>query len=123
VVGASTVSLPFGSPPLPFEALDSETGAYVKIEKPQDAHSLFNSWSVADRLANERRFLYAQNAEILGYIIEPAFQDVLKRKFFCDKYPSVPPFKGSFDDIPEWWITAVSIIEKAIDDAYKYVRR
>jgi len=69
------------------------------------------------------RYEYAQYAEIGSFIIDKSLEDVIKRKIYCDKYPSVPPFPGAYDDQPEWWILAVNTIEHAITEASKYVRR
>jgi hypothetical protein len=123
----SIASRSFSHPQLPFEALDSEKGSYVKINSAYDAHALFNSWRWTDEigrtLGSERRFTFAQNAGILPFIVSSDFQDVIGRKLFCDKYPSVPPFAGSYDDMPTWWIMSVGIIENATNEASKYMRR
>ena len=108
---------------MPFLALDSNTGDYVEIKTSQDAYRLFNSWEWSHPMAQERRYLFAQNADIGNILIDPELQDVIRRKIYCDKYPSVSPFPGSYDDQPEWWFSAVNTIEQSVIEASKYMRR
>ena len=119
----SIVSLPYKHPPFPFDAYDCKEGKDVVINNAEDAHRLFNSWEWNHPRASELRYEYAQFAEIGSIIIDNTFEDVIKRKLYCDKYPSVPPFPGAYDDQPSWWFSAVNVIERAFDEATKYVRR
>ena len=88
----------------------------------QDVHALFNSWGGEGGFWPERRFVYSQSCGIGGFMIERAFQDVIKRRYYCDKF-NVPPFKGAYDDQPEWWIDAMSRVDTAEAEATKYLRR
>jgi hypothetical protein len=119
----SVVSLPYPHPPFPFFATDADTGKDVEIKTKWDAYNLFNSWEWDHPFAQERRFLFAQNADIGDILIDQDLQDVIRRKIYCDKYTSVPPFKGAYDDQPDWWFSAVNTIEQAVNEASKYVRR
>jgi hypothetical protein len=122
-VWVSVVSLPNGNPPLPFSAQDANTGDYIEIKTEQDAQALFNSWEWDHRAANERRYEFANVAGIGAYIVSSDFQEVINRYFYCEKYKSVPPFEGGYDKQPDWWKMAVNVIDKAIDEATKYMRR
>lgn len=119
----SVVSLPYKHPPFPFDTYDCKEDKDVRINNAQDAQELFNSWEWNNPRASELRYQYAEFAEIGSLITDSSFEDVIRRKLYCDKYPSVPPFPGTYDDQPAWWFSAVNVIERAFDEAAKYVRR
>jgi len=52
--------------------------------------------------------------------IDEGLIDVIQRKTYCDKYPSVPPFPGAYDDQPDWWKQACLMIEQEISKALKH---
>jgi len=38
----------------------------------------------------------------------------MKRYIYCREHPSIPPFPGSYDQQPAWWIDASGIIDREI---------
>lgn len=115
----SNVSLPDGCPPLPFSGQDANTGDYIEFTSEEDAHRLFNSWEWNHKAAEERRFEFANVAGIGGFIVSADFQDVIRRKQYCQQF-NVAPFPGDFDDQPKWWLTALNIIARAEANAMEY---
>jgi len=101
---------------------DPETGNDVDLQTKADVYDLFNSWAGNGDLWQERRYTYAQLCGIGGYMIDKSFQDVLRRKYYCEKF-NVPPFVGAFDDQPEWWVKGMSLVDTAESEANKYLRR
>lgn len=113
----SIVRLPDGHPALPFTTIEG-----VEIGCAEDANRLFNTWEFTDKKAGERVFEYARLNEIGSFIVSADFQDVLRRKYYCEKF-SVPPFAGDFDAQPKWWLMALNVIEKAEAEAINFMRR
>ena len=123
----SVVSLPrHGTPTLPFEAMDPNMGNYVTIRSVQDVHRLFNSWQWDEgkesERPNEARFEYARMAGVGHMLLEPAFQDLIKRKRYCERF-NCPAFPGTYDDQPQWWKDAVVAMDNAETEATNYLRR
>jgi len=81
-----------------------------------DVYKVFNSW---DKLYYPYLLFICHPS----LFIEGAMMDLIQRKFYCDKFPSVPPFPGSYDDQPEYWITASQIIEKSARDAIEWSKK
>ena len=40
--------------------------------------------------------------------------EVLKRYLYCRDHPSVPPFEGSYNRQPAWWLDAMNIIDREV---------
>ena len=120
---ASVVSLPLdGLPTLPFMVQDPETQTEVSINSDTDAIKLFNSWGRADHKDAEQRFSFAQLAGIGHLLICKSFQDVIRRKQYCERF-NCEPFPGGYDSQPDWWITALSVMDRAEAQATKFARK
>lgn len=39
---------------------------------------------------------------------------VMKRYVYCRDNPSTPPFEGSYDQQPAWWLDAISVLDREI---------
>ena len=109
-------------PTLPFTALNPDDGEYVDITSLLDAIRLFNTWGKGDKKDGERRYTFAQLAGIDSMLIDKSFQDVIRRKVYCERF-HVSPFPGGFDDVPAWWMTALNVMDRAEAEASKYLRR
>lgn len=125
----SVVSLPRdGCPTFPFTCLDPESGKHVTLRDDQDVQRLFNSWKWNPENGkdpgkwNERRFEYARLLGIGHMFIESSFQDLIKRKRYCERF-NCPPFDGAYDEQPEWWKLAVTVMDNAEAEATNYLRR
>ena len=126
----SVVSLPSdGCPAFPFEVQDPETGDYVILSNTDDAQSLFNSWKwnpakepIDPGKWGEKRFEYARLTGIGSMIIDKGFQDILRRKNYCERF-GVAPFEGHFDDQPDWWVLALNVVDMSVSEASNFVRR
>ena len=120
---ASVVSLPLdGLPTLPFWVQDPETQEDVEIKSSLDAINLFNSWGRADSKDAEQRFAFAQLSGVGHLLIDKSFQDVIRRKMYCDRF-KIQPFSGAYDDMPEWCMIALNTMDRAEAEATKFVRR
>ena len=120
---ASVVSLPLdGLPTLPFQVQDPNTQTAVDIQNNTDAIVLFNSWGRSDNKDSEQRFAFAELAGIGRMIIDKSFQDVIRRKQYCERF-NTPPFAGSYEDLPEWWLIAMNTMDRAEAEATRYLRR
>ena len=101
---------------------DSETQEDVEIKSSLDAINLFNSWGRADSKDAEQRFAFAQLSGVGHLLIDKSFQDVIRRKMYCDRF-KIQPFSGAYDDMPEWWMIALNTMDRAEAEATKFVRR
>ncbi len=120
---ASVVSLPLdGLPTLPFGVQDPNTQKEVTLSSVSDVIALFNSWGRSDGKDAEQRFSFAQLAGIGHMLIDKSFQDVIRRKMYCERF-KCEPFAGGFDSQPQWWITALNVMDRAEAEATKFVRR
>ena len=78
-----------------------------------DIYRVFNSW-------RENQYIFLQFVCHASLLVEDELQEIIKRKFYCDKFPSVPPFPGDYDAQPKWWIEAVGIIDGSANEALKW---
>ena len=116
---ASVVSLPRdGLPTLPFSCVDPHSGDSVTIDTIESVDVLFNSWPEN----HEARWEFAQLLGVGHMLIDKGFQDILRRKQYCERY-HVPPFKGGYEDQPEWWLTALETVDRAEAEATNFMRR
>jgi len=85
----------------------------------EDVYNLFNSWNGEGNLWPERRYVYAQMCNIDTYLVEKSFQDILFKRHYCKTY-NCPPFEGAYESHPDWWISAMMVIDRAESEAVKY---
>ena len=115
----ASVSLPLdGLPTLPFECQDPDSEKHITLETLEDVDNLFNSWPENP----EARFAFAQLLGVGHMLIDKGFQDLIRRKTYCERF-NIPPFDGSYDSMPEWWMLALNLMDRAEAEATNFVRR
>lgn len=114
-----------GWPEPPFEIEDptQPIGTLVKIESDLDIQKLFNTWCSLPGMTSANLFEYTSFLCHPRHLVENSIQDLFHRKNYCDKYPAVPPFPGSYDDQPAWWFDVLGIIETETELATGFVNR
>ena len=117
------VSLPFdGCAAFPFDCLDGHTGDQITLASLDDVHALFNSWPKTGEKWQESQWVYAELAGIIPMLLDTKLQDVISRRQYCERF-GVAPFEGGYDNQPEWWLTALNVVDNSEAQATKYLRR
>ncbi len=109
VLGLSKIN-PFDS--FPYIGINADNGENVTVENESTLHEVFNSWT--DHFY-EFSLLLCHPSTFLDSVL----QDLIKRYQYCKTF-NVPPFLGGYDDQPEYWLDACTIIEREITNATNY---
>ena len=77
-----------------------------------DIYRVFNSWGTL-------YYPYLLHICHPSLLVEDELMGLIKRKNYCEKF-NVAPYPGTYDDQPEWWLIASTIIDNATQGALNW---
>jgi hypothetical protein len=104
----------------PYTANNYLNSERVTIESKEDVENLFTAYLEIEN--PETWWSACKNSFCPNILYDQWVTDMINRYSYSEKYPSVAPYPGSYDDQPAVWLDAQRIIGNTITELQKFQR-
>jgi len=80
-------------------------------------------WQIINTFPEKFQFQYSLLLCSPLHLFDARSQEMIHRHDYCVTHPSVPPFPGSYEELPAFWLDAERIIEQELPRAFKHKQK